>query len=126
MPAPDDQPVVDVAVLARLADELGGVDDIVLTYLDALPRRCGEIAKAIADGDAESVSRTAHTLRTASAFLGALPLAELSGLLEHEADSGVPVPIERARELARAAREVQEALAGLVRRPSAPPDAPTG
>jgi HPt (histidine-containing phosphotransfer) domain-containing protein len=119
MPAPDDPPVVDEAVLSRLADQLGGVDDIVLTYLDALPRRCSEIAKAIADGDADAVGRTAHTLRTASAFLGALSLAQLSALLEQEAGSGVAVPLERGRQLARTAREAHDALAALVRRPSA-------
>jgi HPt (histidine-containing phosphotransfer) domain-containing protein len=124
MSGPDDPPVVDAAVLGRLADELGGVDDIVFAYLEALPQRCGAIAKAIADGDVEAVERSAHMLRTASAFLGALPLAELSALLEQEAGSGVPVPIERARQLARAARDTQQALAGLVRRPLSLPDDP--
>jgi HPt (histidine-containing phosphotransfer) domain-containing protein len=122
MPAPGDPPVVDAAVLARLADDLGGIDDIVAAYLDALPRRCGAIAKAIADGDAAAVGRTAHTLRSASAFLGALPLAELSAQLEREADSRAPVPPERARQLARAAREVAEALARLTRPPISRPD----
>jgi HPt (histidine-containing phosphotransfer) domain-containing protein len=121
MPASTDppRPPVDPAVLDRLAADLGDLGDIVDVYVRALPRRCGEIAQALADGDAEGVSRGAHTLRSASAFLGAVDVVELCDRLEREARAGFVVT-DRGRELTDACRSAERELRALTRRADAP------
>ncbi len=106
---------MDPAVLGRLDQEIGGVREVVDAYLEALPGRCEEVARAVEGADADAVARVAHTLRTASAFLGAVGLAQLCAVLEHEAASGRPVPASRAGQVADMARRVERELRALTR-----------
>jgi HPt (histidine-containing phosphotransfer) domain-containing protein len=108
---------VDAAVLARLVEEVGDVHEIVQLYLDALPLRCGLIAKALADGDAVALSDAAHTLRSASAVVGADGLVALCERLEHAAREDAPLPSALGTEIAAESRRVEaELLAFATRR----------
>ncbi len=75
----------DLAALDRLVEDLGSlgpVRSIVTTYVGELSRRCDQVLTGVADGDAELVRRTAHTLRSTSRTLGARLVDDLSAELE--------------------------------------------
>jgi two-component system sensor histidine kinase/response regulator len=61
------------------------VDTILDTFLEQAPERVAALSVAVAAGDADSIMRSAHALRGASATIGAAPLAEL---LEHMEQAG--------------------------------------
>ena len=109
----DRAPAVDAAVLVRLAEEVGGVEEVVELYLRALPLRCASIAHALAAGDAVTLRQTAHTLQSASAFVGAMPLAALCARLE-EASQRSQLPVGVGEEVAEEARRVERELRALL------------
>lgn len=75
----------DTGALDTLVDQLGAVApvrSIVATFLDELDRREASVRCGIEDGDADTVQRTAHTLRSMSGTLGADELDSVSRELE--------------------------------------------
>ena len=107
-------PAFDPAVLLGL---LGGdreaVAEIVAEYAADAPRRLTELREALAAGDAELVRRQAHTLKGASANVGAEALREAALGLEQAAAAGdlgdgellvagIDGELERALQAARA------------------------
>ncbi len=88
-----DQPeVLDQAVVAELRDSVGGDDafvrELVEAYLAESPGHLDTMVAAAAVGDAIAVVRPAHTLKSSSAAVGAMRLAELSKRVEHAAREG--------------------------------------
>ncbi|MCA1811729.1 MAG: Hpt domain-containing protein [Halobacteriales archaeon] len=85
-------PAVDEGVLRALLDDMGGdaevVKELVQSYLEEAPRLLAEARQALADSDAATVQRAAHTLKSTSATFGALALAESSRVLEQAARTG--------------------------------------
>ena len=87
--------VLDASVLKGLR-ELGGEDDpgllleLVELYLGDAPQRMAEIERALASGDWKLLERAAHTLKSASANIGALGLSSICQELELQARSGDP------------------------------------
>jgi HPt (histidine-containing phosphotransfer) domain-containing protein len=78
------EPTFDVAVLRRLAKDLG--DDtmtrqLVRSYLDQLPDRLRALSFS-ADTDRDQFQLVAHTLKSTSAMFGALDLTRRCRLLE--------------------------------------------
>jgi len=111
-----DARAVDPAALARLAEEIGDVHEVVQLYLQALPVRCGLIANALASGDAAGLRDVAHTLRSASAFVGATGLTALCDRLEAAGSQGPPLPLGLGTELAAEGRRVEAELVALLAR----------
>lgn len=75
----------DTAALDTLVDQLGAiapVRSIVGTFLEELEHREVAVLDAVRSADAELLQRTAHTLRSMSATLGANELDELSRTME--------------------------------------------
>jgi HPt (histidine-containing phosphotransfer) domain-containing protein len=90
-PAGNGEPPVDHDTLRRLADDLGDaaiVADTVRLYLAELPDRLGLLETGMTDGDAQAVRSTAHSLKSASAMLGAGPLSASCLALERAAAEG--------------------------------------
>ena len=58
------------------------VDKVVHVYLDDSATLLETMRNAVASGDASAICSTAHTLKSASANLGALGLAELCKKME--------------------------------------------
>jgi HPt (histidine-containing phosphotransfer) domain-containing protein len=87
-----EQPVLDESVLTDLkvttGDDPAFVRDLVETYLADAPTQLDEIDAAIAADDAEALIRPAHTLKSSSATVGAMRLAESSRTLEMSGRSG--------------------------------------
>jgi CheY-like chemotaxis protein/HPt (histidine-containing phosphotransfer) domain-containing protein len=84
---PEPQPVLDTEVVGRLARMGEATDEDLVGELAKLflidsDSRIVELRQAVAGDDAGSVARSAHTLRGASAILGATELARLCAALE--------------------------------------------
>lgn len=83
---------VDEAVLRALLDDMGGdaevVKELVQSYLEEAPRLLAEARTALAAGDAATVQRAVHTLKSTSATFGAMALSEASKGIEQSARTG--------------------------------------
>jgi HPt (histidine-containing phosphotransfer) domain-containing protein len=110
----DTRPAVDASVLLRLDTEVGGVGEIVELYLRALPLRCGSIAQALADDDPAALRRATHTLRSASALVGAASLATLCERLEDVSEQTAALPVSAGTEVAAESRRVERELRALL------------
>ena len=79
--------VLDASVIQGLR-ELGGEDDpgllleLVQLFLSDAPQRMREIESGLAQGDWKLLERAAHTLKSASANIGALGLSAICRELE--------------------------------------------
>jgi HPt (histidine-containing phosphotransfer) domain-containing protein len=88
-----DVPVVDAAALDVIR-ELAADDTpellarVVGLYLDDAPRHVAAIEAALARGDARALTLAAHTLKSASASMGAAQLAQLCRILEQDSRAG--------------------------------------
>lgn len=105
--------VVDDRVLARLVGDLGeaAVDDLVRTYLDALPGRRAAISDAMTNLDLGTARRIAHQLRSTSHLVGATSLGEASAWLEAVALAGdADGALQAVDEIRRLAPEVARTL----------------
>ena len=91
------QPLLDPDSIERLhqldpSGQQGVVQRVLRAYESSLSRHLDEIAQAFAGGDSERQARSAHTLKSSSAAIGALGFAQrcadLEQLVRH--DKGVP------------------------------------
>ena len=88
-----DAPVFDPAVLEELRASMGDDDDgfgieLAEAYLADGPTQLAAMEAAIAANDASAVVRPSHTLKSSSATLGALRLAEVCRGFEHAGRAG--------------------------------------
>lgn len=111
--------VIDLSVIEALR-ELGGEDDpglvveLIDLYLLDAPERIREIQTALASADFDLLERAAHTLKSASANIGALTLSDLCKDLEKMArESDVADPDSLAERSKVAFDEVFVALTAL-------------
>jgi HPt (histidine-containing phosphotransfer) domain-containing protein len=86
-------PAVDGCVLDSLMAQIGDdsgelLDDLITTYLNEGTGHVMAFSAAATSGDADTVRRIAHTLRSTSSLLGAMPLVRLLELAEDAARSG--------------------------------------
>lgn len=79
-------PALDEQVFQTLQDMAGAnaeiLADLLDCYLDSAPQQLQTLTQALHQQDAALLQRTAHTLKSSSAALGALPLANLCKELE--------------------------------------------
>jgi two-component system, sensor histidine kinase and response regulator len=106
---------IDRSVLDNLLEMTGGeqafVDELIATYLEDGAGQLGALRSAAAGTVVEGLVRPAHSLKSNSASVGALGLAELCRALEHDARAGdVPAPGERVATIAEEFERVQAAL----------------
>jgi signal transduction histidine kinase/CheY-like chemotaxis protein/HPt (histidine-containing phosphotransfer) domain-containing protein len=87
-PALDADPI-DAPIFENLRLSLASeFENVVGVYLDDAHKRLADMQIAAASGDGRSLNRAAHTLKSASRYLGILPLADLCSTLEIAADHG--------------------------------------
>lgn len=106
------EPAVDVPTLTRLVGDLGDpaiVAETIALYLAELPERLAALEADLAAGDAAAVRLTAHSLKSASAMLGARPLSRSCLDVERAAAEG-RLDSERLRRVRAAAGTAAEAL----------------
>jgi len=109
-------PAVDKAVLVELREIMeDAFAELIQTYLRDTPTRLVAIRDAIGQSDADALRAAAHTMKSSSANLGAMPLSALAKELEALGRSGTT---EGAAELFRQAAaeftRVKQALEALL------------
>ena len=82
--------VIDRSVLRSLAvmmddDDTAYVKELLSDYLADAERLRGEIYRSVTEGDAETLRRASHTLKSNSATFGAVELADLCADIEQHA-----------------------------------------
>lgn len=86
-------PEVDYGILGRLRRAMGKdggglLGDLINTYIETTPNRLNEIREAIYQGDQVALRVAAHSLKSSSASLGALPFSELCAEIERSGYDG--------------------------------------
>jgi HPt (histidine-containing phosphotransfer) domain-containing protein len=81
------EPPIDVKALQNLREMVGEDEpeafiEVVESYLKDLPNLLETLETSVQQQDAPTLHRSAHTLKSTSATLGAKPLAQLSKELE--------------------------------------------
>ena len=109
------EPAIDTATFEGLLDMTGGdlafVDELVDTYLEDGQRQVAALREAAASGDVAELVRPAHSLKSSSLNVGALPLGGLSRRLEEDARNGEVVDaVDRVAGIAGAFEEATQAL----------------
>lgn len=83
---------LDPSALEHLLEITGGdlafVDELIDTYLDDAVGQLDDMRQAAAAGDAAAMVRPAHSLKSTSANVGAVDLAELCRALEADSRTG--------------------------------------
>lgn len=110
---------LDQTVLAPLR-ELGGeqlVHKLLRTFVDHAPTRRRALEAATADRDLAGLEHVVHSLRSASAMLGATELSSLAGRLESLAEDGAMEALlaglpELEAQLEQLVAEIERQLAG--------------
>lgn len=112
---PPDPPLLDLAVLAWLEEDLGrdSMLDLIEIFRTESSRRCRLIETAVAGGDADAARHDAHALKGSALTFGAARLSALAMSLEQAgraADLGSLV--RDVEQLAQLVARTQEALSG--------------
>ncbi|WP_422258664.1 ATP-binding protein [Dokdonella sp.] len=82
-------PPVDQATVQELLEIMGdGFTGLVQVYFDDTPRLLARLREAAASGQHDAIAEITHSLKSSSANVGALPLAELAKRAESDARSG--------------------------------------
>ena len=105
---------IDLAILDELLETVGGDEsflaELLTSYLSDSPPLLEEMERSAAAGDATSLRRAAHTMKSTSASLGAMRLSGICRDIEAAAIAG-EAPAARVAEAAAEYRAVGEALA---------------
>ena len=77
-------PVIDQATFEELKQMSGDdfINELIDTFLEDAPNMIAEIKSALADNDADTFRRAAHSMKSNAATFGANELAELAKELE--------------------------------------------
>jgi two-component system, sensor histidine kinase len=113
---PEDAQVIDDGVLAELRasveSDMAFVRELVDAYIADSAGCIDAIEAAVAAGDAAALVRPAHTLKSSSATVGAMPLSASARTLEIAARSGT-LDDETQRAAARVRGEWEASSAAL-------------
>lgn len=79
-----DESVIDLDVLNTLKETIGAdfLNELLSTYFEDTDSQLNTLRQALADGDAETFRRSAHSLKSNSANFGAMELSALARELE--------------------------------------------
>ena len=108
-------PTLDQSAFDHLLEITGNdlefVDELIDTYLDDASLQLEAMRAAAASGDAAALVRPAHSLKSSSANVGAMALADICRELEAAARTGaVPDATERVADCDQAFADVRSAL----------------
>ena len=78
------EPVIDALTYAELKTTVGAdfIGELIDAYLDDTPKLINELAVSLAQQDVTNFSRTAHSIKSSSAAMGALQLSLAAKELE--------------------------------------------
>jgi len=110
------EPIIDLNTISELKATVGGdfIGELVDTYLEETPRLIADLEPLLAKQEAEAFGRTAHSIKSSSASLGALSFAALAKELEMMGKSGDLAGAQpKVKRLAMDYAQVQSALKEL-------------
>jgi two-component system, sensor histidine kinase and response regulator len=115
---PSTKEVMDVRdALNRLGDDEDLLRDIVQIFLEDVPGMIEKIHKAVAETDANSLQRAAHSLKGLTATLSAHGVVSAAAQLEHIATSrNLAEAAQAAAEVERRVNELTQAAQQFLRR----------
>lgn len=98
-PARPSKPAIDRSIFDELLEVMGSeFSDLVNVYLEDTPKNLRVLAEAAKRGNSEAMVAPAHSLKSTSANLGALALADIAKRIEHGGRSNLLVdPIAEAK-----------------------------
>ena len=107
---------LDPEAFRHLLDITGGdlefVDELIDTYIDDATVQLAAMREAAANGDVDAMIRPAHSLKSSSACVGALQLADACDLLERlardESSNTAEIPRHATEVLGRSRRVIAE------------------
>ncbi len=104
--------VLEVTVLNELRSLMGSdFESLVEVYLEDSPKALRNLLRAVEAGDTQAMVGPAHSLKSTSANLGALALAELARGMEHDAREGrIDNPSRRLAAMLKLYKRVAAAL----------------
>jgi signal transduction histidine kinase/CheY-like chemotaxis protein/HPt (histidine-containing phosphotransfer) domain-containing protein len=108
---------LDASVISDLVDVMGDeFTELVRVYLEDTPKSVALLEQAAASRNTEGIIAPSHSLKSTSANLGAIRLAEVAKRLEHGARSGElgSDPMILVNELKREYGQVAAALGDLI------------
>jgi HPt (histidine-containing phosphotransfer) domain-containing protein len=114
--------ILDQSVLASLRElqeegEPDILEEVGGLFLKHAPEKISAIEKAVADKDAKALQVSAHSLKSSSAYVGAMKLSAMSKELEMMGRSGVlEGATERAESLKTEYQRVKTALESEIKR----------
>jgi CheY-like chemotaxis protein/HPt (histidine-containing phosphotransfer) domain-containing protein len=119
--APRDGAALDQEIVRDLLDVMGEeFTDLVGVYLEDTPKNLSLLEAAAARGDVNGLIAPSHSLKSTSANLGAMTLAEIAKRIEHGArGSTLGDPTSLVRDLAREYGRVSAELRNLLARSGA-------
>jgi two-component system sensor histidine kinase/response regulator len=108
---------LDMAAIARL-EEWGGAtlrQKMIELFIKHAPERMEGIRKGLEEGDHELVERSAHSLKSSAANLGAEKLRRIAGIIEAAMEKGDHESVRQIfPEAQERLAEILEALRGLL------------
>jgi two-component system, sensor histidine kinase and response regulator len=115
-PGPADPAAESVPDLDRLRRDVGdhAAFSFVSTFLAGLAEREEAVADAVTTGSADRLARSAHALRSPSATVGGVKLADICARLEAEGKGGRVPPLEVLEELSAACDELRGSIGPLL------------
>ena len=78
----------EAELLQRLMDDRALAKTIIAIYLEDVPKQISDFKKSLANGEANNVKRQAHTIKGASANIGAAMMRQVAFEAEKLADKG--------------------------------------
>ncbi len=116
-------PPVDQATVQELLEIMGdGFSDLVQVYFDDTPKLLKRLREAGSCRDLDTIADITHSLKSSSANVGALPLAELARHAESDAKAGRGDRLESLpQHLENEYQRVLAAFAGIGLVPAEPP-----
>ncbi|MDZ4348568.1 MAG: response regulator, partial [Xanthomonadaceae bacterium] len=117
LPAVEAMPALDPGIVEDLQDMMGAeFARLVAVYLEDSPGQLLTLQAAAFAGDVAAMIAPAHSLKSASANLGALEFSELARQVEHQArEKRLAEPVAAAIRLAAEYERVEQALKAITR-----------
>lgn len=103
---------IEQSILSELREMMGSdFNKLIQIYLEDSPRLINQIMSAILNADSAALVNPAHTLKSASANLGALRLSQMAFGMEKCGKAGnTQIPVESAKQIMDEFEQVKTAL----------------
>ena len=112
-PAPLDGHAVEALFRMQRQGATGLIARLARAYTESAPRLLGQLNQSAADGDMQGARQAAHTLKSSSANMGAMPVSRLFARIEADAAGNRPTAVIAA--ITAAAAELDRAITALAR-----------